>query len=151
LQQAIEAPETRLAVRGGRRNGIDRLFLIGELDRSSVLMLESELVAVARKGGAVVIDLHELTSIDAWGLRALERAARRAGPDSWRLAIVNARGLVLEAFAEAGVERLVSGVDLSDLLDGGDGRWSPISLPPFPGQRAGQRASVSGRGRSDRE
>jgi len=147
VQQATEAPETRLAVRGGRRNGIDRLFLIGDLDRSSVLMLESELVAVAHKGGAVVIDLRELTSIDEWGLHALERAAGRAGPDSWRLAIVNARDLVLEAFVEAGVEHLVSGVDLSDLLDAGDGRWLPISLPPFPGQRA--RASARGGGERD--
>jgi anti-anti-sigma factor len=137
VQQPIDPQETCFAVRGGRRNGIDRLFLIGDLDRSTVLLFESELVAVAHEGGAIVIDLQDLTSIDAWGLRALARAADRAGPDSWRLAIVNARELVLEAFEDAAIEHLLSGIALSELLDAGDGRWSEISLPAFLGQRTG--------------
>jgi anti-anti-sigma regulatory factor len=135
--QSIDRDEIHFGVRGGRRNGIDRLFLIGDLGRSGVLLFESELVAVAHEGGAVVIDLRDLTSVDTWGLRALERAAHRAGPDSWRLAIVNARDLVIEAFEDAGIEHLLSGIDLSYLLDAGDGRWSEISLPAFLGQRAG--------------
>jgi anti-anti-sigma factor len=121
VQQPIDQHETHFAVRGGRRNGIDRLFLIGDLDRFNVLLLESELVAVAHEGGAIVIDLRDLTSVDARGLRALERAADRAGRDSWRLAIVNARDPVLEAFEAAGIERLLSGIDLSELLDARDG------------------------------
>jgi anti-anti-sigma regulatory factor len=138
VQQPIDLNEIRFFVRGGRRNGIDRLFLIGDLDRSSVLLFESELAAVAHEGGAVVIDLRDLTSVDAWGLHALERAAaRRAGPDSLRFAIVNARDRVLEAFEGAGIEHLLSGIDLSELLDAGDGRWSEISLPAFLGHRAG--------------
>jgi anti-anti-sigma regulatory factor len=138
VQQPIDLNETRFFVRGGRRNGIDRLFLIGDLDRSSVLLFESELAAVAHEGGAVVIDLRDLTSVDAWGLHALERAAaRRACPDSLRFAIVNARDRVLEAFEGAGIEHLLSGIDLSELLDAGDGRWSEISLPALLGQRAG--------------
>jgi anti-anti-sigma factor len=137
VQQPIDLNEIRFFVRGGRRNGIDRLFLIGDLDRSSVLLFESELIAVAHDGGAVVLDLRDLTSVDAWGLRALLRVANRAGRDSWRFAIVNARDLVLEAFEGAGIEHLLSGIDLSELLDAGDGRWSEISLPAFLGQRAG--------------
>jgi anti-anti-sigma regulatory factor len=136
VQQPIDPQDTYFAVRGGRRNGIDRLFLIGDLDRSSVLLFESELIAVAHEGGAVVLDLRDLISVDAWGLHALQRAAHRAGPDSWRFAIVNARDLVLEAFEGAGIEHLLSGIDLSELLDAGDGRWSEISLPAFLGQRA---------------
>jgi anti-anti-sigma factor len=137
VQQSIDPHETYFAVRGGRRNGIDRLFLIGDLDRSSVLLFESELIPVAHDGGAVVLDLRDLTSVDAWGLRALQRAADRAGRDSWQFAIVNARDLVLEAFERAGIEHLLSGIDLSELLDAGDGRWSEISLLTFLGQRAG--------------
>jgi anti-anti-sigma factor len=145
VQQPIDPHETYFAVRGGRRNGIDRLFLIGDLDRSSVLLFESELIAVAHDGGAVVLDLRDLASVDAWGLRALQRVANRAGRDSWRFAIVNARDLVLEAFEGAGIGHLLSGIDLSELLDAGDGRWSEISLPAFLGQRAG----AQGRGNDD--
>jgi anti-anti-sigma factor len=135
VQQSIDTREERFAVRGGRRNGIDRLFLIGELDRSSVLMLESELVALAHSGGAIVLDLSALTSIDLWGLRTLERAAQHADLRGWRLSIVNGDGSVLDAFERAGFDHLLSGADLSDLLDAGDGEWSPIPLPPLLGQR----------------
>jgi anti-anti-sigma factor len=142
VQQPIDEHEARFAVRGGRRNGIDRLFLIGELDRSSILTLESELVALTHSGGAIVIDLCDLTSIDTWGLRTLERAAQRAGSGSSRLSIVNGHGPVLDAFERAGIDHLLSGADLSDLLDAGNGEWSPISLPPLLGQRVDNRYQV---------
>ena len=131
------------AVLGTRRNGIDRLSLIGELDRSTVLILESELVSVAHPGGAIVLDLGDLTSIDTWGLRALERAARRAGGSMGRLSIVNGHGPVLEAFQQAGLGYLLSGTDLSELLDAGDGEWAPVSLPPFLKRRVTSRPLVA--------
>ena len=120
-----------------RRNGIDRLSLVGALDLSNVLMLEGELTAVAHAGGALVLDLRELTSIDRWGLHTLERVARRSNSGTSRLFIVNARGPVRDAFEAAGIADLLGGADLSDLLDTGDATWSPISLPPLPGRRAG--------------
>jgi anti-anti-sigma factor len=135
VQQPIETSDIRFAVHGARRNGIDRLFLIGDLDRSSVLILESELVDVAHPGGAIVLDLRDLTSIDTWGLRTLDRAMQRAGGSTGRLSIVNGQDRVIEAFDSAGLGYLLSGTDLSDLLDGGDGEWSPVSLPPFLGRR----------------
>lgn len=135
MQEPGEASDIRFTVHGTRRNGIDRLFLIGDLDRSSVLILESELVDVAHPGGAIVLDLRDLTSIDTWGLRILERAMQRVGGSTGRLSIVNGHGPVIEAFDSAGLGYLVSGTDLSDLLDGGDGEWSPVSLPPFLGRR----------------
>lgn len=142
MQQADGAKDTTFAVRGARRNGIDRLFLIGELDRNNVLFLESELVGVTHPGGAVVVDLRDLVSIDAWGLRTLERASQRTGPDAWRLSIVNGHGLVLDAFEQAGIGDLLSGPDFSDLLDAGEGEWSPISLPAFLGQRVSNRPRI---------
>ena len=131
------APDIRFAVGCSRRNGIVRLSLVGVLDHDSVLTLEGELNAVAHAGGALVLDLRELTSIDRWGLHTLERVARRSDSGASRLHIVNAHGPVLDAFEAAGMGDLLGGADLSDLLDTGDGTWSPISLPPLPGRRAG--------------
>ena len=142
------APEVSFAISCSRRNGIDRLFLMGTLDHTSVLMLEGELDAVGREGGALVLDLGELTSVDRWGLHTLERVARRADADTSRLFIVNGHGPVLDAFEAAGIRDLINTSDLSDLLDAGDGEWFPISLPPLPGQRASQRLGAR---RNDRE
>jgi len=137
------APEVPFVVRCSRRNGIDRLFLVGVLDRSSVLMLEGELDAVGREAGALVLDLRELTSIDRWGLHTLERVAQRSHPAAPRLCIVNGRGSVLDAFEAAGMSDLLSGTDVSDLLDAGDGEWSPISLPPLPERRVDRPLGVA--------
>lgn len=134
MQQA-SAEDTRFTIRGARRNGIDRLFLIGDLDRSGVLLLESELVGMAYENCALVLDLRDLASIDRWGLRTLERAMQRARRRTWRLSIVNGRGPVRDAFDRAELAHLLSGSTLSDLLDAGDGEWSPVSLPPLLGQR----------------
>jgi anti-anti-sigma factor len=143
VQQPKADLDTRFTVLGTRRNGIDRLSLIGELDRSTVLILESELVSVAHPGGAIVLDLGDLTSIDAWGLRTLERLAQPAGGSRGRLTIVNGHGAVLEAFERAGIGHLLSGTDLSELLDAGTGEWSPVSLPPFLGRRVSTPPGIS--------
>jgi anti-anti-sigma regulatory factor len=136
------APDVAFAIRRSRRNGIDRLFLVGALDRSSVLMLEGELDAVGLEGG-LVLDLRELTSIDRWGLHTLERVARRSDPAAPRPNIVNGHGAVLEAFEAAGMGDLLGGTDVSDLLDSGDAERTPISLPPLPGRRVGGRLEVA--------
>ena len=142
MQQPKADLDARFAVLCTRRNGIDRLSLIGELDRSTVLILESELVSIAHPGGAIVLDLGDLTSIDAWGLRTLERVAQRAGGSRGRLSIVNGHGVVLDAFERAGVGYLLSGADLSELLDAVHGEWSPVSLPPFLRQGVSTRPRV---------
>ena len=136
-------PDLPFAITCSRRNGIDRLSLVGTLDHSSVLILEGELDALGPEGGALVVDLRGLASIDRWGLHTLERVARASDPDTSALYIVNGRGPVLEAFEAAGMGHLLAGTDLSDLLDAGDGEWSPISLPPLPGWGADRRVGVA--------
>jgi anti-anti-sigma factor len=133
---AGSAADFGFTITRSRRNGIDRLCLVGTLDHSSVLMLEGELNAVGREGGALVLDLEALTSIDRWGLHTLERVARLSALRHSQLVIVNGHGSVLDAFETAGMGDLLSGSDLSDLLSEGDAEWSPISLPPFLGRRA---------------
>ena len=137
------AADVRFAMRCSRRNGIDRVSLIGALDKASVLMLEDELNGLSHAGGALVIDLADLTSIDRWGTHVIERIARRSNPEDRHLSIVNGRGPVFDAFGAAGIGDLLSGADLSDLLDAGDGEWSSISLPPLPRRRADHRITVA--------
>jgi anti-anti-sigma factor len=139
------APDVRFAISCYRRNGIDRLFLVGALDHASVLMLDGELDALAPTEGVLILDLRELTSIDRWGLHTLERVARRMEPSAARCFLVNGFGAVLDAFEMAGIGDLLNGADVSDLLDWGDGEWSPISLPPLPGRRADRRFEVADR------
>jgi anti-anti-sigma factor len=144
VQQPTFAPEPSFDVRGSRRNGIECLFLVGDLDVGSAPALQRELDAVAHPGCALVLDLGALESIDRFGLHALGRAAEHAGREAWRLCIVNASAAVRHAFDVAGAEHLLSGTDVSDLLDTDDAHWSPMSLPPLPGQRA-RRRSRNGR------
>lgn len=137
------AADVRFTMNCYRRNGIDRLFLAGALDRSNVLMLEGELDALAPSEGVLVLDLRDLTSIDRWGLHTLERVTRREDPSAARCFLVNGHGPVLDAFEMAGIGDLLNGADVSDLLDAGDGEWSSISLPPLPGRRADRRFEVA--------
>jgi anti-anti-sigma factor len=147
VQNRIDTPESRFVVRGDRRNGVDRLSLVGELDRDNVSTLEDELEGVAHAGGALIIDLRELDSVDEDGVRVLEETALHAGQDGWWLFIVNSRGLVRDAFERAGADMLLSDMDVSDVLASGDGEWSPTSLPPLPGERKIRRLRVVRGGR----
>jgi anti-anti-sigma factor len=135
VQSHIDTTESRFAVRGDRRNGVDRLSLIGELDLESIPTFEHELEAVAHAGGALIIDLRALDAVDADGVHALEETAMHAGQEGWWLFIVNSRSLVRDAFERAGVDMLLSDMDVSEVLASGDGEWSPTSLPPLPGER----------------
>lgn len=143
MQDPVDTPEeVRFAVRGDRRNGIDRLSLVGELDRGGVPTYEGELEGVAHAGGALIIDLRGLDAVDSDGVRALEATAQHAGQDGWWLFIVNSRDPVRHAFELAGADMLLSETDVSDVLASGDGGWSPMSLPPLPGERKIRRFRV---------
>ena len=130
----VEPEGVRFAVVGDRRNGVDRLSLIGTLDRDTVVLLESEVDGVAHAGGAVVLDLLNLASVDLAAVFALEAMARVAAKRGWLLFLVHCREPDLEVFERAGALGLLS-TDVSDVLSGGDGDWEPISLPPPPWHR----------------
>jgi hypothetical protein len=83
----------------------------------------------------LVLDLGALVSIRPVGLHTLERVARRSDPCASQLFIVNGQGPVVDAFETAGYGRSHRRPRPVELLDAGDGEWSP-SLPPFPGRRA---------------
>jgi anti-anti-sigma regulatory factor len=134
VQNAIDAPHVHFAVLGDRRNGVERLSLIGTLDHSTVRMLEREVDDVSHADGAVVLDLANLDMVDIDAVRALEVIARRAVEERWFLFIVHCREAVRKAFEREGGAGLLS-ADVSEVLSSGDGDWAPISLPPLPGQR----------------
>jgi anti-anti-sigma regulatory factor len=133
-QKVVDAPHVHFAVLGDRRNGVERLSLIGTLDRSTVGLLEDEVEALSRPDGAVVLDLHNLDAVDIDGVRALEAMAARAVDGGRFLFLVHCREPVREALERDGAGGLLSD-DVSGILSSGDGAWTPISLPPLPGQR----------------
>ncbi len=142
MQERSSEREVRFAVRGERRNGIHRLSLVGQLDPSSVPMLEGELDDVAHPGGAIILDLSDLDSVDPSGVLALEGLAQHADRGGWWLFIANCRRHVRDAFERAGIGGLLTTTDVWDVLASGDGRWSPISLPPLRGSGQGEGRSA---------
>lgn len=130
----VEPDDVRFAVVGDRRNGVDRLSLIGTLDRDTVVLLESEVDGVAHAGGAVVLDLLNLASVDLDAVRVLEAMTRRAAEGGCLLFLVHCREPGLAVFERARAQGLLS-ADVSDVLSAGDGGWEPISLPPPPWHR----------------
>lgn len=134
MQNTTEAPQVRFAVLSDRRNGVERLSLIGTLDDSTVALLEDEVSVVSHPGGALVLDLHNLDRVEIDAVRALEAIAKRAADQGWFLFIVHCRHPVRQVFERDGAAGLLSG-DVSAVLSGGAGDWAPISLPPSPGQR----------------
>ena len=71
MQKAIEAPHVHFAVLGDRGNGVDRLSLIGTLDRSTLTLLEDEVATVSHVDRALVLDLHNLVEVGVDAVRAL--------------------------------------------------------------------------------
>jgi anti-anti-sigma regulatory factor len=134
LQNTVEPDGVRFAVVGDRRNGVDRLSLIGTLDCDTVALLESEVDGVAHAGGAVVLDLLNLVSVDLDAVRVLEAMTRRAAEGGCLLFLVHCREPGLAVFERAGAQGLLS-ADVSNVLSAGDGDWEPISLPPLPRHR----------------
>jgi hypothetical protein len=84
VQNAIDTPHVHFAVVGDRRNGVERLSLIGTLDRSTVEILEREIDDVSRSDGAIVLDLHNLDAVDIDAVRALDVSAiLSSGDGDW--------------------------------------------------------------------
>jgi anti-anti-sigma regulatory factor len=134
VQQPIDGAEFPFAVLGHRRNGVDRLSLLGALNDRTVSLLESVLDEIAHAGGATILDLHRLISVDIEAVHALEEIGRRAAEEDRLFFVVNVRDPVRQVFERGGAGDLLT-EDLVDVLASGDGDWARISLPPLPGER----------------
>lgn len=91
--------------------GVVRLALAGALDAAGACTLDQILRSVHADGVVAVIDLDELTSIDAASARMLRAAASRARLQGRRLVAVNARPDVERALKLIGIGRELKLVD----------------------------------------
>ncbi|HEX2180541.1 MAG TPA: STAS domain-containing protein [Actinomycetota bacterium] len=72
-----------------------KLVVAGELDSTSAAMLDRFIRREELAEPTLIrVDLQHTSFMDAAGVRSLVAAARRAGAGSWRLRVVNARGMV---------------------------------------------------------
>ena len=137
MQDPSDMPHVRFAVVGDRRNGIDRLSLFGTLDDATIPLLETEVDDVAHAGGAIVLDLHHLETVDG---------TPSARSRTWAVARGDADGLLFLVNVPEPVRDRSSGTEPAT----SSARTSPTSSPPatatgsrsrFHPSRASARAS----------
>ncbi len=91
---------TLLEIEAEERDGFVRVVLTGELDLSTVEMVEQELTRVEGLGPEVVVlDLSCLTFLDSSGLRLIVGADQRARRESRRFAVVRGPDTVQRVFS----------------------------------------------------
>lgn len=134
-QHSIDT-QTALEVRRERRNEIDRFFVSGRLDVFTAPVLQREIDTVAHPDGALILDFDEVTSMDKFGLRSVERAALYASREGWHLGIVNCPRSMRELFTATGNGHLLIEVGVSDSFAAGDKR-TVIALPSSVARRRG--------------
>jgi anti-sigma B factor antagonist len=92
--------------------GTATLAVAGELDLYTSTMLRDALRRLERTHPSLlVVDLRELTHIDATGLRLLASAHRRAQGDGRRLVVVKAGPLLHRFFELTALDKLLELVD----------------------------------------
>ena len=122
--------EQALTTRIDARNGITSIALSGELDTSTVPVLNDQLTALEQDGSkAIVIDLRDLRFIDSSGLHELVRAYRRSETNGHRLMLVGASPLTRRLCEITRTEFLLDAQGTAQLL----GRFTG------DGSRTGQR------------
>ena len=106
-----------IAVRSERDHAI--ATVAGEIDITTAGQLRERLSELAASRRHLVIDLNQVTFIDATGLRALVAAANRAAAHGTSLHVVCARPKILELFRLTGLDqRLPPAPTLDEALAG---------------------------------
>jgi anti-sigma B factor antagonist len=88
------------------------LTLVGELDLASVSGVQQRLGELRDVGGAVILDLDQLTFMDSTGIRMLLSACQDADEHEWRFQVTRGSGRV---------RHLLSVVQIADRLPYADG------------------------------
>jgi anti-anti-sigma factor len=111
------APQEELfAVRLESRNGIQRLFLIGQLDRASVALFRHEVDGFSLED-ALIVDLRYLTFLDTTGLRAIDGFLQRTVRPGSQAHFVNATARVRATFVSAGKGRFLNPDATTEVVD----------------------------------
>jgi anti-anti-sigma factor len=110
------APE--FSARVDSRNGVANIALSGELDMSAVPALEEHLTQFEANGvSAIMLDLRELTLLDAGAVHAFLNARDRAKTNGHRLILVGASPGARRLFELTDTAFLLDDQDAADVLD----------------------------------
>jgi len=85
-------------------NGGSVLFLRGELDMSTLPILEAALAPLVARGQPATLDLSELSFIDSMGVGVLVRASLRLSADKACLTLHSPQGIVLKTLTTVGLD-----------------------------------------------
>lgn len=108
-------PGSLLSVEPTERPGHVRLTVVGDLDRSSVPLLERWLAHFEPQRPRIIdLELSRLDFIDAGGMRAILHAARRAQEDGRQLTVSNPSSVVRRLFELTAIDHA-----LVMVMDGG--------------------------------
>jgi len=112
---AIGAGQETFGVSSEPRGHAAHLRLRGELDMAAAPVLEQSLQVAESNGySAIVLDLDQLTFVDAFGLHAFLRAADRAGRSGREFTMVKASATVRKMLRITGTTHLLGAVEKSD-------------------------------------
>ena len=100
------------------RNGVARVALSGELDLSTVPVLEEQLSPFEQDGvAAIMLDLGDLTFTDSTGLHAFLQASIRAKGKGKRLCVVGASARMRHLFEMTRTDFLLDEPDTLSVMD----------------------------------
>jgi len=100
MKAQIDAP---FGVSRDLREGFTRVGVRGDLDLFTAPLLEGELASLERGSDPIVVDLSDLSFMDASGLRPLAGARNRAGARGRQFTIVGCRPAVRKVFELTGL------------------------------------------------
>jgi anti-sigma B factor antagonist len=124
-----------LTIRVRREPGYVIVIVAGEIDFATVPRLRARLFALAAVGCPLVVDLDQVSYIDAAGLGALVSAARRAAVHGTSLHVVCARPQTRRLFRITGLDRVVP---LAGTL--AEALQAPSAKPPLASASGGAEA-----------
>jgi anti-anti-sigma factor len=108
----------QFSARVDSRNGVANIALSGELDMSAVPVLEENLSKFEGNGvSAIMLDLRELTLLDAAAVHAFLSARDRAKANGHRLILVGASPGARRLFELTDTAFLLNDQDSADVLD----------------------------------
>jgi anti-sigma B factor antagonist len=106
-----------LTIRARREPGYGVVTVAGEVDIATVTQLRERLASLAVSGVPLVVDLDQVSFIDATGLGALAGAAREAAVHGTSLHLVCARPQTRRLFRVTGLDRQIPlAHDLAEVL-----------------------------------
>lgn len=115
----MQQPVAPFSVRTTSQNGVARLALRGELDMSVTDLLVERLATFEGDGvSSIVLDLRDLSFVDASGLHVLLRARKRAEANGHQFRVVGASQAARRVFEITRTEFLFDDSEAVSPLDG---------------------------------